>query len=177
MPNRLISTISFFMLTVFFFNVCVFGVLLSAELTVHQQEQKDKIKNKRPKEIIELRISRELVEKTNAEFQWVKNWEFRWHGEMYDIEKSVVTDDEYVFSVKHDSEEDMLRKKIERNAQDQQNSRNEQSRKNLKCGSEFFEIVDFKILLSEQVIDRSWCSFTVATAGFGPCPDPPPWMV
>ncbi len=177
MPTRLVTAVAFLLLTVFFFNVCAFGVLLSAELYLHQQEQKDKIKNKKHKEIVELRISRELVEEKNAEFQWVKNWEFRWHGEMYDIEDSHLEGDEYVFEVKHDSQEDMLRKKIERHAQDETNKRNSQSKKNLKCGSEFFEHRELVIDNNLQTVLLSSSPPTSLAAAHRVIHDPPPWLV
>lgn len=176
MPTRLVSAVALLLLTVFFFNVCAFGVLLSAELHLHQQEQKDKIKNKKQKEIVELRISRELVEEKNSEFQWVKNWEFRWHGEMYDIEDSKVDGDEYVFEVKHDSEEDMLRKKIERHAQDETNKRNSQSKKNLKCGSEFFECTELVIDNNRQTVLLSSSSVLSLASAHRVIHELPPWL-
>lgn len=177
MPTRLICSVSFVLLTVFFFNVCVFGVVLSAQLYVHQQEQQEKIKNKKQKEIIELRISRQLVDEPNTEFQWVKNWEFRWQGEMYDIESTVIEGDVYVFSVKHDSEEDILRKKMERHAQDETTQRNKQLKKNLKCGSEFFQRVEFSILNSPPFPFPVTQTLQVPAQGHREIQDPPPWYI
>lgn len=177
MPTRLICCVSFVLLIVFFFNVCAFGVVLSAQLFVHQQEQQDKIKNKKHKEIIELRINRELVEVNNSEFQWLKNWEFRWHGEMYDIENTFIEGDEYVFSVKHDSEEDILRKNLERHAQDETTQRNKQLKKNLKCGSEFFQRVEFSILNSPPIPFRTTQTLLIPVQGHREIQDPPPWNI
>jgi hypothetical protein len=151
MPTRLISAISLVLLTVFIFNVCIFGVMLSAQLALHQQEQLEKIRNKKKKAIIELRIQRHLVEERNSNFQWVKDWEFRWLGEMYDIEDSYLDGNTWVFHVKHDTKEDMLRKQIERHAQDENKKREAQAKKNLKCG-EYFE--DFTL----RLVNDAQCS-------------------
>lgn len=177
MHSRFKSAVLLTLLTVFFFNTSLFGVALSTELYLHQLAQQEKIRNKKHKDIIELRIPKVLVENSNYEFQWEKSWEFRWHGEMYDIEDSRLEGDTWVYFVKHDSKEDILRKKMERHAQDETNKRNSQSKKNLKSGSEFFERFDYTVMIpfSGIVVSCEQKSFRVAA--HPTVPDPPPWLV
>jgi hypothetical protein len=176
MPSRLTSAFLLILLAVFFFNTCVFGVALSTELYLHQQAQLEKIKNKKHKDIIELRISRELVETANAQFQWKKDWEFCWQNEMYDIEESHLEGDEWVFFVKHDTHEDKLRKKMERHAQDETTKRDTQSKKNLKCGSEFFERIEFCVFNTDERIQGQTEAASSYTVAHRSLPDPPPWL-
>lgn len=177
MPARFLSALSLVLLTVFVFNVCVFGVVLSAQLALHQQEQQEKINNKKKKAIVELRIPRGLTEQHNSDFQWVKDWEFRWLGEMYDIEDSFLDGDTWVFHVKHDTKEDMIRKQIERHAQDENKKRESQAKKNLKCGSEFFEQLESGFYL-QAVHPVALCECIPALSpGFDARPFAPPRTV
>jgi hypothetical protein len=175
MPVRLRSVVLLTLLAVFFFNVCVFGLAFSAQLYFHQQAQLDKIKNKKHKDVMELRIPRMLVEQRNTQFQWKKSWEFCWLGEMYDIEDSHLENGEWVFSVKHDTQEDILRKKMERTAEDHTNKRNSQSKKNLKCGSEYFEHFGFVIISIQHVPQFSMGTAPALLLAHSALPDPPPW--
>lgn len=176
MPARLTSVVLLTLLAVFFFNVCVFGLILSTELYLHHEAQLDKIKNKKHKEVIELRIDRKLTETWNAQFQWEKSWEFCWNGEMYDIEDSYLEGDVWVFMVKHDTKEDILRKKIERSAEDETNKRNTQSKKNLKCGSEYFERFEFGMIINVPLLQFNGESATGLMIAHRALPDPPPWV-
>lgn len=175
MPSRLKSAFLLSLLAVFFFNTCVFGVVLSTELYLHQQAQLDKIKNKKHKDIIELRIDKQFVESRNEQFQWEKDWEFRWQGEMYDIEDSYLDGNTWVFFVKHDTKEDMLRKKMDRHAQDENTKRNSQLKKNLK-GSEFFEEYILPVHVLNYVQVYSTEPVFIYRTVHPSIPDPPPWV-
>jgi hypothetical protein len=177
MPFKARSFVLLTLLAVFFFNTSAFGAVLSVQLYFHQQLQLEKIKNKKHKDINELRISRNLVESQNEKFQWEKNWEFRWMGEMYDIEDSYTDGDVWVFHVKHDTREDMLRKKMERNAQDETNARDTQSKKNLKCGSEYFESYEYTTYLRSSLCDPVQEMKSVVMKAHNALPDPPPWFI
>jgi hypothetical protein len=175
MPSRLRSAAILCLLAVFFFNTCVFGLALSAELYLHQRTQLEKIKNKKHKDILELRIDRSLIELRNEQFQWEKDWEFRWQGEMYDIEDSYLDGNMWVFHVKHDTKEDMLRKKMERHAQDENTKRNSQLKKNLK-GSEYFE-PERELILTFHIQNADKSQPLLITSSAHPSlPDPPPWL-
>ncbi len=175
MPLRLKSAVLLAFCAVFFFNTSVFGVVLSAELYVHQLAQLEKIKKKKHKDIIELRIDKQLVESRNEQFQWEKDWEFRWLGEMYDIEDSFLDGETWVFFVKHDTKEDMLRKNMDRHAQDENTKRNAQLKKNLK-GTEYFEQVAFVVQLYTEAILQSPEPESNLGSIHSVIPDPPPWL-
>lgn len=176
MPSRLTSTILLTLVAVFFFNTSVFGVVLSTELYLHQQAQLEKIRNKKHKDILELRIAQELVESCNEQFQWEKDWEFRWQGEMYDIEDSYVDGNTWVFFVKHDTKEDMLRKKMDRHAQDENTKRNKELKKNLKAGSEFFERHEFQICSYKRSLEEHAKPVAFFISIHRSISDPPPWL-
>lgn len=177
MPTRLRTAVLLALLAVFFFNTCVFGTVLSAKLYVHQQEQLEKIRNKKHKNIIELRIARELVELPNMQFQWKKDWEFCWQGEMYDIEESFLDGDVWVFAVEHDTKEDLLRRKMDRNAQDETNKRNTQLKKNLKCGSEYFETIEYTIATCAHEAALPGTVQPSLAVAYRSIPHPPPWFI
>lgn len=177
MPTRLRTAVLLALLAVFFFNTCVFGTVLSARLYLHQQAQAEKIKTKKHKNLIELRIDRALVESPNAQFQWKKDWEFCWEGEMYDIEESHLEGNVWVFAVEHDTKEDILRKKMERHSQDETNKRNTQSKKNLKCGSEYFERVEYNIVSTAYEPIPSGTVQSSPAVAHRSVPHPPPWFI
>lgn len=174
MRARLISFTSGFLLVMFVFNTCVFGLFLSARLHFHHYAQQSQPKSKKP--VIELRIPAVLVESHNNEFVWVKDWEFRFHGEMYDIEHSYKADDVWVFACKHDTKEDKIRKQIERENKQQNEQRDSRSKKNFKVGSDYFTCT-FELLIPQTYQARNIpvCASALNIAHRS-IPDPPPWV-
>lgn len=159
---------------VFVFNTCVFGVLLTARLHFHQYAQSTKPRSKKP--VIELVIPAAIVETQNAEFEWVKDWEFRYHGEMYDIEHSRKSGTDWVFACKHDSKEDHIRKQIEREKNQQEQQRDSRSKKNFKVGSDYFAC-SFELLIPHHYDARNIpvCASALRSPHRS-LPDPPPWI-
>jgi hypothetical protein len=175
MRSRWTSITSGFLLALFLFNVCIFGIVLSARLHFHQLSEESK-RHKSPKEVVELRIPAALVDSPNEEFQWMKNWEFRYRGEMYDIVESHREGNMWVFACKHDTKEDMLRKHMERQAQDNNAERNSQSKKNLKIVGEFITYASPLPLCRISFACSIPESAERMTSAHRSIPDPPPWF-
>ena len=175
MRARLISFTSGFLLVMFVFNTCVFGLFLSARLHFHQYAQHSQQKSKKP--IIELRIPAQLVESRNDEFVWVKDWEFRYHGEMYDIERSTKAGSEWIFACKHDTKEDKIRKQIERENKHQNEQRDCRSKKNIKVVTEYFAQNSFLFVPETSEVEVIVAYVSAIRISHRSIPDPPPWFV
>ncbi len=175
MPARLISFTSGFLLVMFVFNTCIFGLFLSARLYFHQYAQHNQPKSKKP--IVELRIPTKLVESCNDEFVWVKDWEFRYHGEMYDIEHSSKAGSEWIFACKHDTKEDKIRKQIERENKHQNEQRDSRSKKNIKVVTEYFAQNSTLVAPETSEVEVILAYVSAFRISQRSIPDPPPWIV
>lgn len=178
MSARLRSAVLLSLLAVFFFNVCVFGLVLTAQLHLHQQSQHSRSKTKKHKEIVELRIDRKLVETTNAQFQWKEEHEFCWNGEMYDVEESFLEEDVWVFIAEHDSKEDHIRKQLDtENGEHKAKKRNTPSKKNSKSGPEYFEQPVIAVHIHHPALHQNKEGEAELMFAHNALPDPPPWVL
>lgn len=177
MHARLRSAVLLSLLAVFCFNVCVFGLVLAAQLHFHQQAQHSRIKTEKHKEIVELRIDRTLVETPNAQFQWKEEHEFCWNGEMYDVEESFLEKDVWVFIAEHDSKEDNIRKQL--HSEDEAHKakkRNTPSKKNSKSGPEYFEQPALAVNIHPPALHQNKEGEAALMIAHNALPDPPPWV-
>lgn len=163
------------MLALFVFNSCLFGVILAAELYLHQLKTSSNLHSSE-EEVSELRISKSIVEHGNQDFVWIKNWEFQFHGEMYDIVKSHIENEEYVFNVKHDKKEDIIRRHAEREAKHNNDTRDSRSKKNVKVAGEYFYKLEYSIWsIGLPIASKIFYNGDI-TVAHRSLPDPPPWL-
>lgn len=160
---------------VFFFNTCVFGVLFTGELYWHKLDQLRTL-NSGHGSIEQMIIPAEVAEGNSPDFFWKKNWEFSYNGEMYDVVSSRKTGDKYVMLVKHDTKEEKLLRKAQRQAEHERKTREEQAKKNLKVNLIIASdnVVALPVLVySERNIPQRQ---PVICASHRTLPDPPPWI-
>jgi hypothetical protein len=160
---------------VFFFNTCAFGVLFAAEIHWHQLEQFKELSLKK-ENTQQMVLPAELVENGGAQFQWKKNWEFCYNGEMYDVVTSVKNGDSYTMLVKHDTKEEKLIRKAERQAEHERKARESQAKKNLKVNILIADVHQYtlpSLIFSERNIPQRQ---PVICASHRTLPDPPPWI-
>ncbi len=160
---------------VFLFNTCVFGVLFTAELYWHQSEQLREL-GSHSESVQELILPASVVDGESDEFQWKKNWEFSYKGEMYDVVSSEKSGDNYIMLVKHDTKEEKLLRKAKRQAEHDRKEREEQAKKNLKVNliiSSVNESTLPVIVFSERNIPQRQ---PVICESHRTLPDPPPWI-
>jgi len=152
----------------------VFGLFLTARLALHQSEQHARHDAK--EKILTLHVDALLVEQVNDEFVWVKDWEFRYHGEMYDLEGSSKEGNTWVFHCKHDAKEDILRKQAERANKHGDHQRDDRSKKNLKVAKEYFENNTSLLVPSSLNLRNIPAYLPPIGTIYRPVADPPPWV-
>jgi hypothetical protein len=75
----------------------------------YKREIKKMIKSGIPEEnLITFTFSKNILEEEIKDFKWIKDWEFRYKGEMYDIIKTEYIGDSIVYHVFHDLKESAL---------------------------------------------------------------------
>lgn len=160
---------------VFFFNTCVFGVLFTSELYWHKLDQLRSL-NSAHGSIEQMIIPAEVAEGNKPDFFWKKNWEFSYKGEMYDVVSSTKTGDKYVMIVKHDTKEEKLIRKAQRQAEQERKSREEQAKKNLKVNliiaSDNVTALPVLVYSERNIPQRQ----PVICESHRTLPDPPPWI-
>jgi hypothetical protein len=160
---------------VFFFNTCVFGVLFTVELYWHRLDQLRSL-NSGHGSIEQMIIPAEVAEGSSPDFFWKKNWEFSYYGEMYDVVSSRKTGDKYVMLVKHDTKEEKLLRKAQRQAEQERKSREEQAKKNLKVNliiaSDNETSLPVLVYSEREIPQRQ----PLICESHRTLPDPPPWI-
>ncbi len=75
----------------------------------YKREIRKMIKSGIPEEnLITFTFSKNILEEEIKDFKWIKDWEFRYKGEMYDIIKTEYKGDSIVYHVFHDLKESAL---------------------------------------------------------------------
>lgn len=174
MRTRIVPITSGFLLVLFVFNTCVFGLFLSARLVLHHTEQRKSHHSE--EEILTLRIDANLVEQSNDEFVWVKDWEFRYHGEMYDLEGSSKEGNVWIFHCKHDAKEDILRKQIDRANKYGDHQRDDRSKKNVKVNKEYFAHSSNFVNTPSTELRNIPAYLPPICTIYRAVSDPPPWV-
>lgn len=126
---------------------------------------------------MELRIDETLVEHHNSEFAWKKDWEFQYHGEMYDVVDSHKEGTTWVFACKHDTKEEILKNRATREAKRNQQDRETQAKKNFKVGSDYVTVSCDKLNFTASStipVRNTSQEFSVAHRSV---PHPPPWVI
>lgn len=176
MYPRWMTSVAFGLLLVFVFNTCLFGVALSVILHLHKTEAHTSL-HQPSKEVMELRISADVIEHPSAVFHWEKEWEFEYRGEMYDVVDSRKEGDVYVYACKHDSREEILKKRADREAKRNTDNRDTQSKKHLKLGGEYLPVTHAPAFPVVHELIHGWKTILVSSVSQREVPDPPPWVV